>query len=78
MFPDAPRPIPLYADLSIDGNSSRGIGVLQKLRRREFSALAMAGVVLAPDLALSCRLASKSQHCTGRQNQFVSFAFGPG
>jgi len=51
MFPDAPRPIPLYADLSIDGNSSRGIGVLQKLRRREFSALAMAGVVLAPDLA---------------------------
>jgi hypothetical protein len=53
MFPDAPISIPLYADLIIDGNSSRGIGVLQKLRRREFSAVAMASVVLAPGLALS-------------------------
>ena len=50
MFPNAPRSVPLYAELSIDGNSSRGIGVLHKLRRREFSAMAMAGVVLAPGL----------------------------
>ena len=53
MFPDAPISIPLYAELSIDGNSLRGIGVLHQLRRREFSAVAMASVVLAPGLALS-------------------------
>ncbi|MEY3139550.1 MAG: hypothetical protein RL298_291 [Pseudomonadota bacterium] len=53
MFPDAPISTPLYANPMIDGNSSRGIGVLLKLRRREFSAVAMASVLLAPDLALA-------------------------
>ena len=51
MFPNAPTSISLYAEPVTYGNSSRGIGVLQKLRRREFSAMAMASVVLAPDLA---------------------------
>jgi NitT/TauT family transport system substrate-binding protein len=52
MFPDAPTSIALYAELIIiDGNNSRGIGVLHELGRREFSALAMASMVLAPGLA---------------------------
>ena len=68
MFPNAQTSIPLYAKSIIDGSHLRGQNVVYRVRRREFSAMAMASVLLAPSLTkaavstqrVSIALAAKS------------------
>jgi NitT/TauT family transport system substrate-binding protein len=57
MFPDAQISIPLYAEPIVHGLKSRGIGVVERVRRREFSGMsmgigmAMASAWLSPTLS---------------------------
>ena len=53
MFPNVLISIPLYAEAIFHGCKIRGLGVVERLRRREFSAMgvAMASAWLSPNLS---------------------------
>ena len=55
MFPNVLISIPLYAEPIFHGCKQRGLGVVERLRRREFSAMgvgvAMASAWLSPNLS---------------------------